>query len=344
MSEYIITQGVDLHKRYFVYNSLDRRDGEEKEGKVYLNDMEGMERYFSQFDVPSEVAVEASGSWYWFVDMLQKNGVKVHLSNPKQTKAIAWAKVKNDKVDARMLRKLLESNLLPECWIPEKKARDLREIIRYRMKLVSIRSQLKNMIHSYLSKQNVIPEWKNIWQGKGREWLEEIVLDYPHQEMKFYCLKIIDVLDGIIQIYDEKLKESEYKPEGLDLVLTLPNTGYTRALTIVLETGPIEMFKSAKGYVSCCGLAPRTRESGGKIKQGGLSKEARLPLKYTYIEIANGRGKLDELLERYYERIKRRKGKSIAKISLARKIAKGVYHMLKKKITFQEYERVYLVR
>jgi len=96
-----------------VYNSLDRRDGEEKEGKVYLNDREGMERYFSQFDVPSEVAVEASGSWYWFVDMLQKNGVKVHLSNPKQTKAIAWAKVKNNKVDARMLRKLLESNLLP---------------------------------------------------------------------------------------------------------------------------------------------------------------------------------------------------------------------------------------
>jgi len=150
--------------------------------------------------------------------MLQKNGVKVHLSNPKQTKAIAWAKVKNDKVDAKMLRK-------------------------------------------------------------------EIVLDYPHQEMKFYCLKIIDVLDEIIQIYDEKLRESEYKPEGLDLVLTLPNTG------IVLETGPIEMFKSAKGYVSCCGLAPRTRESGGKIRQGGLSKEARLPLKYTYIEIANGRGK-----------------------------------------------------
>ena len=51
MSGYIITQGVDLHKRYFVYNSLDRREGEEKEGKVYLNDREGMKRYFSQFDV-----------------------------------------------------------------------------------------------------------------------------------------------------------------------------------------------------------------------------------------------------------------------------------------------------
>ena len=91
-------------------------------------------------------------------------------------------------------------------------------------------------------------------------------------------------------------------------------------------------------------MAPRTRESRGKVRQGGLSKEARFPLKYTYIEIANGRRKLDELLEGYYERIKRRKGKSRAKISLARKIAKGVYHMLKKKITFQGYERVYLVR
>ena len=344
MNRYIIQQGVDLHKKYFVYNSMDRRSGKKKEGRVYNNDREEMEKYLSQFDVPSEVVVEASGSWYWFVDILQKKGVKVHLSNPKQTKAIAWAKVKNDKVDAKMLRELLQARLLPECWIPEKEIRDLREIVRYRTKLVSIRSQLKNMIHSYLSKQNVPLQWENIWQGRGKKWLEEVTLDYPHQEMKFYCLKIIDSLDKVIQIYDEKLRTSDYRPEGLDLVLTLPNTGYTRALTIVLETGPIEMFKSAKGYVSCCGLAPRTRESGGKVRQGGLSKEARLPLKYTYIEIANGRRRFDCVLEKYYERIEKKKGKGIAKISLARKIAKGVYHMLKKGITFQEYERIYLAR
>lgn len=275
MNNYIIHQGVDLHKKFFTYCSLDERTGETKEGKVYNHNPDELTKYLGQFEVPAEVAVEANRNWYWFVDMLQEKGVKVHLSNPKQTKAIAWARVKNDKVDSRMLCHLLKSDLLPTCWIPEKEMRDLREMVRYRIKLVRVSTQLKNMIRSYLSKQNIHPEFTSLWKGEGRNWLEETQLKPPHQEMKKYCLSLIDHLEEIRDEYDKKLNETGYRPKGIELLETISCVGYTRALTIITETGPIEMFQSSKSYVACCGLAPTTRSSGGKTRQGRLSKEAR---------------------------------------------------------------------
>ena len=344
MNKCIIHQGVDLHKKFFTFFCLDERTGDSREGKVYNDDPEGLKRYLNQFDAASEVAVEANRNWYWFVDMLQERGIDVHLSNPKQTKAIAWARLKNDKVDARMLCHLLKADLLPTCWIPEKPWRDLREMVRYRMKLVSIRTQLKNMIHSYLSKQNIHTKFTNIWEGKGRSWLENIRLKYPHEGMKEYCLELIEHLSEIISKYDEELKNIGYRPKGIELIETLPYTEYTRALTIITETGPIEMFKSSKSYVACCGLAPTTRSSAGRTKQGRLSKEARLTLKWVYIEIANQVWRVDKDFHKYYFHVVYKRGKNIAKISLARKLAKAVYHMLKEGITFDEYKRRYLAR
>lgn len=344
MSEYIIHQGVDLHKKFFNFFSHDERTLESTQGKVFNNDQGEIRKYLDMFDAPSQVAVEATRNWYWFVDMLQEAGVKVHLSNPKQTKAIGWGRKKGDKIDAETLCNLLRAGYLPTCWIPEKEARNVREMVRFRTKLVRIRTQLKNMIHSYLSKQNISTPVENLWTFEGREWLKGDILKPPHGEMKDYCLGIINSLDRIIDEYDGKLKKIEYRPKGIELIETIPYVGYTRALTIITETGPIELFKRAKSYVACSGLAPTTKSSAGHFKQGRLSKEARLVLKWTFIEIANKIWITDSELREYFLRIQRRRGKKIAKISLARKIAKGVYHMLKWEIEFDEYKKLYLVR
>lgn len=344
MSDYIIHQGVDLHKKFFNFCSYDERTGETMEGRVYTNDQDQVNKYLAMFAVPARVAVEATRGWYWFVDALQGAGVKAELSNPKQTKAIAWARVKGDRVDARMLLHLLMADILPTCWIPEKPIRDAREILRYRIKLVRIRTQLMNMVHSYLSKQNLHAPYRSIWTVEGRGWLEGERLSYPHNEMKDYCLQLIDSLTEVIEVYDRKLRELEIMAEEVKLIETIPYVGYTRALTIALETGPIGLFGRSKSYVACCGLAPTTRGSGGHMKQGRLSKEARLVLKWTFIEIANNAWRIDPTLDKYFSGIARRRGRKIAKLSLARKIAKGVYHMLKNKMTFDEYKSKYLAR
>jgi transposase len=218
----IIYQGVDLPRKFFNYFSVNERTGEFREGKVFNDDAGEIKEYLDMFEGCSKVAVEGGRNWYWFVDMLQERGIEVVLSNPKQTKAIAWGRKKGDKVDARMRCHLLRANILPTCWVPEKEMRDIREIVRYRMKLVRLRTQMKNMIHSYLSKQNVSVPFKSIWTGEGREWLEGMELKYPPDEMKRYCLRFIDSVTEVIEKYDEKLKKIGYRPEGIELIESIP--------------------------------------------------------------------------------------------------------------------------
>lgn len=103
--------GVDLHQNFSQIFSFDKDTGETLERRL-PNEFDAISGFFSQFDRDCKVAVEVGRNWYWFVDLLQSMGIDVMLSNPVQTKAIAYARVKNDKVDARMLSKLLENDLL----------------------------------------------------------------------------------------------------------------------------------------------------------------------------------------------------------------------------------------
>jgi transposase len=105
----------------------------------------------------SKIALEATGSWWWFVDLAQKSGYEVIMSHPKQTKAIASARLKSDKVDALMLAKLLKSDLLPTVWIPPAKQRYIRELLTHRARLVRQRTAVINEVHALYSKRNMDP-------------------------------------------------------------------------------------------------------------------------------------------------------------------------------------------
>jgi transposase len=84
----------------------------------------------------SKITIEATGLWWWFVELAQGIGHEVVMSHPKQTKAIASARLKSDKVDAAMLAKLLKGDLLPTVWIPPATQRYVRELLSHRPRLV----------------------------------------------------------------------------------------------------------------------------------------------------------------------------------------------------------------
>ena len=336
MNDYTIHQGVDLHKKFLQIHSINERTGEVIVQRL-PNDEKKIRFFMAQFKEPIQVGVEATRNWYWFVDLLQEMGIKVSLSNPIQTKAIAYARVKNDKVDAQTLAHLLRTDLLPTCWIPEGVERNLREILRFRMKMVHTRTQLKNLVRSYLAKQNLHSPYENIWRGKGRKWLEKAPLKTPHKEMLQESLKQETLLSEIIETWEKKIRDMTKQTLEVRIVESLPGGGFVTALTIITETGPIKRFPSAKRYVAYVGLAPKTHGSGDKYKSGHLCKQANLTLKWAFIEVATGAVKKDTALGDYYFRITRKKGKSVAKVAVARKIAKMVYYMLMNGIDYEGY-------
>jgi transposase len=329
--------GVDMHKNFSNFAVL--YDGKDSIIEQRLDNHEEMIRSFlDQLPGDKHVAVEANRNWYWFVDLLEQVGVPVELSNPFQTKAIAWARVKTDTVDARMLAYLLKAQLLPTCWIPDRHHRNLREFVRFRTKLVRLRTQVKNHLRALLSKHNLHPPLINIWGPQGRQYLERLSLGYPQDQILSQCLEIIDLLNHQIHTWNETIRQQIKDTTELKLLCSAPGIGPILAITILLETGPITRFPSAKKYAGYAGLVPKVHASAGKTHYGGhLSRQANLTLRWAFVEAATDTTKGDSQWSRFYHRMATRKGKSIAKVALARKMSKMVYHMLKRNIDYHTY-------
>jgi transposase len=341
--------GIDLHRRFSQIDVYDDVTDTEITQRL-TNDQEAMRKFFQLFPPESRVTVEATGNWYWLVDLLQQLEMNVALANPLQTKVIAHARVKNDRVDARMLNHLRRTDLLPTCWIPTPADRNQRDSLRVRLKLIHYRTQLRNAIRAILAKFNINLTPYDIWRGTGRDALLAITrpqdLNSPEAQRlpPIYRLAInqylwhADYLSDQIQTWEKTVDQQTVLSDDAKRLMTFPGIGKLSALTILYETGPISRFPDAKRYAAYVGLVPKTKSSADKQHHGHLCKQANMYLKRIFVEIAlsaSRTSRTDRRLIHFYHRIMKHKGKGIARIALARKITGIVYHMLADKIDYQ---------
>src|SRR4030095_14632395 len=121
-------------------------------------------------------------------------------SNPKQTKAIAAARLKNDRVDAERLALLLRGDLLPTVWIPPAELREARELVRHRVSLVWVRTEIKNRLLALLRRRNLQPTSSKRWLTvRGRRELEGLPLGAIPSTVREDCLALLRVLDERIR-------------------------------------------------------------------------------------------------------------------------------------------------
>jgi len=166
--------GVDYHRSFSYLTTMN--DKGEIIGQKKLPSNGEIVDFLKEFGEEMEVAIEATPSWYWLYDHLEDEGFEVKLSHPLKTKAIAYAKVKTDKVDSATLAHLLRSNLLPLSYVPEKPVRLNRELLRYRASLVKIQSGVKNKIHTVLAKNNVSHGYSDLFGKEGMVFLHSLAL------------------------------------------------------------------------------------------------------------------------------------------------------------------------
>jgi transposase len=148
-----------------------------------------------------EVVVEATYGWYWVVDLLQASGARVHLANPQ---GLNWGqrRVKNDERDAIDLADMLRLGRLPEAWIAPPATRELRELVRYRAKLVALRSGLKAQVHAVMAKEGVLPDLADMFGAGGRAQLEAMVMADNYRTR-------VESLRDLIELYDREVATLE---------------------------------------------------------------------------------------------------------------------------------------
>jgi len=219
--------------------------------------------------------------------LLEANGFDVVISNPLKTKAIASAKIKNDRVDSHMLAQLLRADLIPTVYVSPLELRELKELIRHRQRLVNDATRMKNRIHALLRKNNKIVAVSDLFGVRGLQYLEQIHLPQYHRDQLHTYLSMYQELVEEIKPLTQTLNGLTTDKPIAKLLMSVPGIGGIVAMTIVAEVGDISRFRSYRNLASYAGLVPSLDASGGKYRMGSITKRGSRYLRTALVESAH---------------------------------------------------------
>lgn len=319
--------GCDLHTRYQVIASLDMKAGEIVTGRLEHESGEA-KAFYASLPKPSLIGIEATGYTQWFERMLAEVGHELWVGDPAEIRARAVRRQKTDTRDAEHLLDLLLTKRFPRIWIPSVEERDARQLLKHRDKLVRLQTSVKNQLHFLALSQGVCRRRK-LWSRHGRAELEGLSLGPWASQRRKQLLELLDSLEPRIEELDQAVKaEAERRPEAVRL-MAQKGVGPVTALAFVLTIGPVERFPHSRQLVSYLGLNPREDSSGGRQRLGPISKQGNALVRWLLIEAAQSAAQFDPELGRQYRRLMFRRGRQVAKVAIARRLAVRLYWALR---------------
>jgi transposase len=263
--------GIDLHRRRSV---IVRRsaEGETLEvSHVNNDDLLAFERAVTAAGEHPEVVLEAAYGWYWATDLLEELGCNVHLAHPLGNN---WGnrRVKNDTRDAEDLADLLRLGRLAEAWIAPPKVRELRELVRYRAKLVCLRTNCKLQVHAVLAKEGVSVPMTDLFGVLGSELLETCHLTTAYRTRVESLRDLIEVFDAEIAKLEGDVRHELRGHVGYQAIQQIPGVGPLFASVFVAEIGDATRFRSPAQLASWAGLTPKHHETDLTVHRGPITK------------------------------------------------------------------------
>lgn len=311
-----------------------------------------------------EIAMESTGKYWIPVFNVLEGEIKVFVVHPKYTKAIKGKKT--DKKDSKWIADLFKHDLLKFSFIPPKEIRELRELSRYRIKLIAMRSSERNRYQNSMTISNIglASILSDPFGKSSRAVMKEVIRSSSVTEEKISKLlernakkKVKEVLQSLVGSHiesDQRLKmniasqhmdqidshvrrlETEMAIRCIpyatliNLLLDIPGISYLSAMTIIAEIGTdMSVFETSKQLSCWAGLAPANNESASKKKSVRISKAGSY-LKPLLVQCALAaiNSKSNPYYRIKYNRIKKRRGHKKAIIAIARMILVNIYHIL----------------
>jgi transposase len=321
---------MDLHRRRSVLVRM-TGDGRKPETVRITDSPAALRAVITRAGKNPRVVLEAAYGWYWAADVLEEAGAEVHLAHPLGVRAFSCRRVKNDERDAADLADLLRMGRLPEAWIAPPEIRELREISRYRHKLVKLRTSCKDQVHGVLAKLGVPVTCTDIFGAWGNTWLDGLDLPQPYAGKAASLRQLAGELTSEITLLDKVLADLLAGHEGYAAIQQLPGIGPVLAAVIVAEIGDIRRFRHPGQLASWAGLTPRHYESDTKVIRGHVTKQGSRALRWALIEAiqhqpagTRPRQVKDGIIAR-----RGKEAKNIAKVAAARELLTLVFYAMR---------------
>ena len=327
--------GIDLHSNNNVVALLDEADRVVYRKRLPNEAGALLEALAPYREAIVDLVVESTYNWYWLVDALMEAGYRVHLANTAAIVQYSGLKYSDDDSDAAWLAKLLRLGLLPEGYIYPKAERAVRDLLRRRSRLVQQHTANLLAIQNLFARNRGRSLSGNEVKRLTPETVSRLLPD-PNQALAVQgTLLVMRAQEGAIDLLERQtLNQVRLRPACRHL-LSASGIGQVLGLTIVLETGDIGRFAQVGHYASYCRCVGSERLSNGKRKGRGNTKSGNKYLAWAYLEAANFAVRYNAVIQRYDQRKRERTNGIVAIKTVAHKLARTCYYMLRDGTDFE---------
>ena len=326
--------GLDLHKKSIFATVLDG------DGKILSKTKIGPKSrdicyYLKSQGTKDElsVAMEASYNWPYYYRAAEEAADTIVLAHPLKTRIIGEAKIKTDKIDSKVLAYMLKADMLPAAYVPSRDTMENKMLLRARISLVRIRTQVKNKIHAIVDRNrdsyHGLENMADIFTKTGIKILRDTTICPTDHRILIGYLDLMDEIDKKIKDTESQIDKKSIEDKDIELLKTIPGIGTFTAFLIKSEIDDISRFSSKEKLSSYAGLIPSTHSSGERLHHGRIVKQGNKFLRWALTEAAQTSIRCSEYFRYHYSRIRSRKNGNSATIAIARRMLEIIYVMLK---------------
>ncbi len=330
--------GVDFHARQQFIRWCDTTDGEVHEQQLYHRSPEEVREFYTRFQGEVIVGFEASGYSSWFETMLEQIGHQVWIGNPTEIRRRARSRQKTDRRDAELLLELLLKDEFPCIHRLTPESLEVLRQLRYRHRLVQMRTKLYNCLQAIALSAGVSLKAK-LRTSKGQERLSQLSLTPAFEQQRQEWLSLLSEINLRIERVEQELQPLAAADPRVQRVRTHPGVGLLTGLALVHTLCPVSRFANSRKVTAYVGLEPREYSSGERQRFGGISKAGSRLLRFLLVEAGHKAVTRDEHLKKLYHRLLHRRERAKAKVAVARHVLVHSYILLRDEIDYAEFLR-----
>ena len=331
--------GCDYHPSFQQIAFVDTESGEL--GERRLVHREEAEQFYGKLrdqSVPVRVGMEASGDARWFERLLRDSDFELWIGDAAEILTKRVRKQKTDRQDAQLLLRLMMEDRFPRIWVPDAENRDLRQLLWHRHRLVQMRTRVMNQLHVVALNEGLRRK-KALWRPAGRKELESLVLAPWASRRRGDLLDLLDQLTPKIQELTRALEDEVEKRPVTQRLMTHPGVGPLTALAFELVIGTPDRFHCGKQIASYVGLVPSEKSSGDRRRLGHISKQGNALLRFLLVEAAQVTVRSQPQWRNKFFHLAMRRGRKIAKVAMARKLAVHLYWMWRQGWDYGQWQK-----
>jgi transposase len=284
------------------------------------------------------VGMEASGHGRWFERLLAELQIELWIGDAAEIRTRRVRKQKTDRQDAQLILKLMLKDDFPKIWVPSWENRDLRQLLWHRHRMVQARTRIMNQLQAVALNEGLRCK-KRLWREHGRQQLEAFRLAPWASRRRCDLLELMDRLNPTIAELSQAIEQEAEKCAEARRLRTHPGVGALTALAFVLIIGRADRFDCGKQVASYLGLVPLEDSSGNRRRLGHITKQGSSMMRFLLVEAAQVTVRSLPGWRSKYLHLMMRRGRKIAKVAMARKLAVRLYWMMRQGWDYQQWNK-----